>query len=41
MGKNIRRRGLDFAKGDELLVPSTASCSPRDIGLLAAGNAPV
>jgi molybdopterin molybdotransferase len=36
-GKNIRRAGLDFAKGD-LLVPKGTKLSPRDIGLLAAGN---
>ncbi len=37
--KNIRKRGLDFAKGD-LLVPNDTKLSPRDIGLLAAGNNP-
>ncbi len=37
-GKNIRRPGLDFAKGD-LLVPANTILSPRDIGLLAASNA--
>jgi molybdopterin molybdotransferase len=40
MGKNIRRAGLDFARGD-ILVPKNAKLSPRDIGLLAAGNAAV
>lgn len=37
-GKNIRRAGLDFAKGD-MLVPAGTKLSARDIGLLAAGNA--
>jgi molybdopterin molybdotransferase len=37
-GKNIRRAGLDFARGDAL-VASGSTLSPRDIGLLAAGNA--
>lgn len=37
-GKNIRRSGLDFAKGD-MLVPAGTKLSARDIGLLAAGNA--
>jgi molybdopterin molybdotransferase len=37
LGKNIRRPGLDFAKGD-LLVPANKILSPRDLGLLAAGN---
>ena len=37
-GRNIRRAGLDFAK-DELLVAKSSKLSPRDIGLLAAGNA--
>jgi molybdopterin molybdotransferase len=37
MGKNIRRAGLDFAKGD-ILVERGAKLSPRDIGVLAAGN---
>jgi molybdopterin molybdotransferase len=36
--KNIRRAGLDFAKGD-LLVAANTKLTPRDIGLLAAGNA--
>jgi molybdopterin molybdotransferase len=39
-GKNIRRAGLDFAKGD-LLVAKGALLNPRDIGLLAAGNMPI
>jgi molybdopterin molybdotransferase len=37
-GKNIRRAALDFAKGD-LLVAKGTRLAPRDIGLLAAGNA--
>jgi molybdopterin molybdotransferase len=37
-GKNIRRAGLDFARGD-LLVSKSTQISSRDIGLLAAGNA--
>ncbi len=37
-GKNIRRAGLDFARGNQL-VPKATQLSPRDIGLLAAGNA--
>jgi molybdopterin molybdotransferase len=37
-GKNIRSAGLDFAKGD-LLVSNATILKPRDIGLLAAGNA--
>jgi molybdopterin molybdotransferase len=37
LGKNIRRAGLDFAQGD-VLVPLRTKLSPRDIGLLAAGN---
>ncbi len=36
-GKNIRKRGLDFAKGVELLARSTR-LNARDIGLAAAGN---
>ncbi len=39
-GKNIRRRGLDFLKGD-LLLNAPHTLRPRDIGLAAAGNAPV
>ncbi len=38
-GKNIRRAGLDFTKGD-VLVSAGTTLRPRDIGLLAAGNAP-
>ncbi len=38
VGKHIRRRGLDFAAGDEL-VPANHRLGPRDIGLLSAGNA--
>jgi molybdopterin molybdotransferase len=37
-GKNIRRAGLDFSKGD-MLVKAGTCLTPRDIGLLAAGNA--
>jgi molybdopterin molybdotransferase len=37
-GKNIRRAGLDFASGD-VLVSAATRLKPRDIGLLAAGNA--
>ena len=37
-GKNIRQARMDFAKGD-LLVAKGAVLSPRDVGLLAAGNA--
>jgi molybdopterin molybdotransferase len=37
-GKNIRRRGLDFKKGDTLL-PAGIRLNARDIGLAAAGNA--
>ena len=37
-GKHVRRRGLDFAVGDEL-VPANHRLGPRDIGLLSAGNA--
>ncbi len=39
LAKNIRKRGLDFAKGD-LLVAKGRQLSTRDIGLLAAGNNP-
>jgi molybdopterin molybdotransferase len=39
-GKNIRRAGMDFAKGD-LICAKASKLKPRDIGLLAAGNAPV
>ena len=38
-GKNIRRAGLDFTRGD-LLVAHGSKLSARDIGLLAAGNSP-
>ncbi len=38
LGKNIRKRGLDFAKGAELIAPGTR-LNARDIGLAAAGNA--
>lgn len=38
-GKHIRRKALDFASGD-LLVEAGRRLGPRDIGLLAAGNAP-
>jgi molybdopterin molybdotransferase len=37
-GKHVRRRGLDFAAGDEL-VPANHRLGPRDIGLLSSGNA--
>jgi molybdopterin molybdotransferase len=37
-GKHVRRPGLDFAAGDEL-VPANHRLGPRDIGLLSAGNA--
>ncbi len=37
-GKNIRRAGLDFAKG-QVLVKAGTRLAARDIGLLAAGNA--
>jgi molybdopterin molybdotransferase len=40
LAKNIRRAGLDFARGD-VLVNTGTKLSPRDIGLLAAGNAAV
>lgn len=36
-GKNIRPAGLDFTKG-QLLVPAFTCLTPRDIGVLAAGN---
>jgi molybdopterin molybdotransferase len=38
-GRNIRRAGLDFAKGDSLVNAGT-KLKARDIGLLAAGNTP-
>jgi molybdopterin molybdotransferase len=37
-GRNIRRPGLDFERG-QLLVAKNTKLSPRDIGLLAGGNA--
>ncbi len=37
-GKNIRKRGLDFIKGD-VLLPAGIKLNARDIGLAAAGNA--
>lgn len=37
-GKNVRRRGLDFKRGHELMAAGTRLNS-RDIGLAAAGNA--
>jgi molybdopterin molybdotransferase len=37
VGKNIRPAGLDFAKG-QVLVPAHTKLTPRDIGVLAAGN---
>lgn len=37
-GKNIRRAGLDFARGERLLEPGMR-LRPRDIGLAAAANA--
>jgi molybdopterin molybdotransferase len=39
-GKNIRRMGLDFRKGAELIAAGTVLNS-RDIGLAAAGNASI
>jgi molybdopterin molybdotransferase len=38
-GKNIRRAGLDFTKGN-VLVKAGTKLVARDIGLLAAANAP-
>jgi molybdopterin molybdotransferase len=38
VGKNVRRAGLDFSKGDVLLEHGIR-LRPRDIGLAAAGNA--
>jgi molybdopterin molybdotransferase len=38
-GRWIRRRGLDFAEGEELL-PAGRRLSARDIGLVAAANHP-
>ncbi len=37
LGKNIRKRGLDFTKGVELIAVGTR-LNARDIGLAAAGN---
>jgi molybdopterin molybdotransferase len=37
-GKNIRRPGLDFTRGDTVVEPA-AELRPRDIGLAAAANA--
>jgi len=37
LGRNIRMRGLDFAKGD-VLVPAGTKLNARDIGLAASGN---
>jgi len=37
-GKNIRRTGLDFSKGD-VLLEAGQRLRPRDLGLAAAGNA--
>jgi molybdopterin molybdotransferase len=39
LGRHIRRRGLDFAEGAELL-PAGRRLTARDIGLAAAGNHP-
>jgi molybdopterin molybdotransferase len=39
-GQNVRRRGLDFRKGDVLLRAGTV-LSARDVGLAAAANHPV
>ncbi|WP_424813867.1 gephyrin-like molybdotransferase Glp [Roseococcus sp. YIM B11640] len=38
-GRHIRRRGLDFAEGGELL-PAGRRLTARDVGLAAAGNHP-
>ena len=38
IGKNIRRAGLDFTKGD-VLLEAGQRLRPRDLGLAAAGNA--
>jgi molybdopterin molybdotransferase len=40
LGKNIRAMGLDFKSGD-VLVPAGTTLNARDIGLAAAGNAPM
>lgn len=39
LGANIRRKGQDFATGDTL-IPAGRRLSPRDVGLIAAGNHP-
>ena len=39
LGRHIRRRGLDFAEGGELL-PAGRRLTARDVGLAAAGNHP-
>nr|WP_314071405.1 gephyrin-like molybdotransferase Glp [uncultured Roseococcus sp.] len=39
LGRHIRRRGLDFAEGAELL-PAGRRLTARDVGLAAAGNHP-
>lgn len=39
VGRHIRRRGLDFAEGAEVL-PAGRRLTPRDIGLAAASNNP-
>jgi len=36
-GRNIRLRGLDFARGD-VLMPAATRLNARDIGLAASGN---
>ena len=38
-GRHIRRRGLDFAEGNELL-PAGRRLTARDVGLAASGNHP-
>ena len=38
VGQNVRNRGLDFRRGEELL-PAGQRINARDIGLAAAGNA--
>ncbi|CAN5506905.1 molybdopterin molybdotransferase MoeA [soil metagenome] len=40
VGQNIRRRGLDFKRGD-ILLKAGIRLGPRDIGLAAAMNRPV
>ena len=39
LGANIRRKGQDFAVGD-VLIPAGRRLTPRDVGLIAAGNHP-